>query len=666
MPYYIAPIIAGPTRRRATRIPAGSDSQAGANWIVLSKDLALLWLPSAIVDARLTKLADGNSERLAAATRTALTALSDDRPYRAADNFDATIFGLLRNAPAGKWASLRPSFVRQRYEVWLGPGGPGRNLLGSEPAVLAPHSKTYVDTFNRSDGALDGSTSSDGLFVWDETQGAAPASIQIASNQASLSLAGATNVWIVIRANADCDTDDDYCQVDLKTFTRNSGHLAVGVGVRGDGWGGGGDGYYFEVGNNNGTAYRDLRKFDDDTSLGSDSTSTTSGILRIEADGSSITAKVAGSTVIGPVTNTSFAGLKKTALTWYSSDANNALIVDDAEAGDLAGGGGTPYSEAGIGGVALGGSGTIVAAYAPAASGGGSLAGSGTPAARHAPSASGGAVVQGSGAPDQTNFATASAGPALAGAGDPSARYAPNASGGAVVAGAGAPALIAALAATGGVNIVGAGSPVTAAQILATGVVAIAGGAGSPVLAVAPAASGGAVLGGSGTATTSAGVTASGGVAIEGAGGVMAAFAITSSGGVVIAGAGSLGNEEYSDTGSGGAAVGGSGTASLAAALTASGGVVLAGAGTATLGAAVMGSGGVVIAGAGGIVVHYLVAGSGGVIVAGTGGVGAGEPIVLVATTMRVRPSRPLRCLARSASLVEVVARPSPALEVSV
>lgn len=324
MPYYLTSLVAA----NRGRSPAGWDSQGGANWILLDSDEALLWLPSAIVDARLARLGDDADETLAAATRTRLNQLTADRTYRGSDTLGDTIVGLLRNAPTGRWGVLRPSKVRQRYEVWLGPGGPGRNLLYSEFAVAGPSSKVFNDTFDRANGNLTGTTSSDGKFAWLDVD-VGGNSWDILTNQAS---ATTSDGFRTCRANADLDTDDHYSQGAITcTYGNNAaiGFLVRFVSTASAGYGG-------EIGNIGGN-FRRTYRYDTDANVASDTNApATTGTLRIECDGSSITAKLNGTTFLGPTTNTAFAGQLRTGISAYSNETGNTLIIDNFEAGDLA------------------------------------------------------------------------------------------------------------------------------------------------------------------------------------------------------------------------------------------------------------------------------------------------------------------------------------------
>lgn len=341
MPFYLVTdwVDLGPSpqgRDRRRRAPRGYDR--GGNYIVLDDTAVLLWVPDTFTDQRAVILGTDKSETLATATRSELTKLTSDREYRGTQRLDATIFDLLRHAPTGRWNPLRPSKQRQRYEVFLGPGGRGRNLLATEPVFVPPSTQNWVDDFNRANANLLGSTSSDSNFTWSEAQGVA---LTIVSNQVQFD--PSSGEFAVAAIGSDLDSVDTYSQAELTSWNRSANHLAFGVGVRGHTFTGAGgtnsEGYYAEVGNNSGTSYRELRTFDDDTVLDSDATATTSGTLYIEIDGSSITVKHNSSTIL-TATNTEFTTGKRTCVTCYTNTNANDLTWDNFATGDLAAGGG--------------------------------------------------------------------------------------------------------------------------------------------------------------------------------------------------------------------------------------------------------------------------------------------------------------------------------------
>lgn len=319
MPYYLAPLV------KAARgfEPQGADSQAERNWILLH-DKAILWTRDPVPG--ITKLAEDAEEIISAATILGLSNLRGDGKIPEIKSIADSIADLLTDPPP-RWKGLRPSKKNSRFEVWLGPNG----LLWSRPVESRKNSQTFNDTFNRANANLGGSTSSDGLFTWLEVDGTA---WTIVSNTARCD--GNVN-FNTARANADLDTDDHYSQALISTFTRDTGtFLTPGVLVR---WTGATSGYGFEVGIYGGNnSVRRTYQYNDDANIASDTTTTTSGTIRIEADGSSVTGKVNGVTALGPSTDTTHTGQLRTGISNYSTGTGNVMAFDDFQAGDLVAG----------------------------------------------------------------------------------------------------------------------------------------------------------------------------------------------------------------------------------------------------------------------------------------------------------------------------------------
>ena len=221
-----------------------------------------------------------------------------------------------------RWKNLRVHRDGM-YRLWLGGKTPlwvGKTLSGGASAV---------DTFNRADANLDGSTSSDGQFTWSETQGTG---WTIATN--ALWLPASSGICAA-RAQFDLASDDHYSQADV---TGLNGILNAQVGptcrhstsaVT----------YYLHrvivTGSLNEHALTKViaGSF---TDLGTDATDFAVGeILKCEADASSITAYRNGSVLIGPVTDTAITGNLRCGV-WGNAEAGDAVTLDNFEAGDLA------------------------------------------------------------------------------------------------------------------------------------------------------------------------------------------------------------------------------------------------------------------------------------------------------------------------------------------
>jgi hypothetical protein len=318
MPFYISTSkIPGPNiGHRQLYIPLGGDA-TGASWIWLGDAAALLWVDSALADAKLKPISDGKIETVISAARISLNNFLTDRTISSGSKFDAVVADLLQNPPVGRWNPLRPSKQRQQFEIWLGPKSD--RLLWRSFQALSKNSKSIVDTFDRADSNLDGSTSSDTLFVWDEIQGTI---FTILSNALVLDPPDASDYWCVALADYSMDTDDLYCQLDLVLTDVNGSHTFGEVGVR----------------HTTGAFARNIYIFSNDSSLGSDSgTDSTTATIRIEADGSSIQGKVDGSVVLGPYTDTTHSSQVKTAVAAYAHELVGSILVsiNNFAAGDL-------------------------------------------------------------------------------------------------------------------------------------------------------------------------------------------------------------------------------------------------------------------------------------------------------------------------------------------
>lgn len=322
MPFYRSPLVSV-TRGRS---PIGWDVP-GANWMLLG-DVALLWAPTAVTDAGVNQLSIDPDEVLGAAAQNRLATLCGDGRVFTGMTLRQAVINVLRVPPVdGRWGALRPSKIRRRLEIWLGPGVTAGQPLFSEPAVIGPSSKTFVDTFDRADANLNGSTSSDALFTWAEVDGTL---WTITSNQAHIPSASST--FATAQAAADLDTDDHYCEFTISDWTRVSTQtLFLGPAVRFSG----GVGYVLDIGNQAGSPLRRIYRYDNDATLVSDVTNTESGTFRIEVDGSSLTGKLNGATILGPTTNTQFTGQLRAGITAFIDGVGSSGKIDNFEAGDL-------------------------------------------------------------------------------------------------------------------------------------------------------------------------------------------------------------------------------------------------------------------------------------------------------------------------------------------
>lgn len=303
MGYALVPLVRVAGRKRGRR-PFGYD-QTAHNFLVLdpgdktqaSSGLCLAWLQNDIADARVIKIADVADEALSVAARTALTQRLGDR------GFDGRAFNLqmanLLKTPTGlPLQPLRPRATGE-YVIWLGPGGRGQNRFYTTRVVPERHSKYFADTFNRANASLNGSTMANGASTWSNPD----TGWNIVSNQAT-GTGMPTDTFYLALSNTDGDTDSQFARAALVTFTRPSGDfLQCGVWACANALP---SGYAFQVYvDDTNTPARSILAVDGDFDLAVDGVSTTSGVLMIVRDGSSVEGFVDGVSVLGPATDSS-------------------------------------------------------------------------------------------------------------------------------------------------------------------------------------------------------------------------------------------------------------------------------------------------------------------------------------------------------------------------
>lgn len=335
MPYYLAPEIGSGTRLDPFR-PVGIE-QDGWSAIRL-KDAdggarRLLYLPVHNTDNRLRQIADGKNDTLTGGVRNRL--ISDLKlTSLAATRFDQAMAEIMLNPPTGALWRIRPSRRTGEYSIFLGPKSD--RLLWRQAAIGGGVS--IADTFNRTNGDLDGSTSSDGLFTWDEFQGSG---LSISSNQV---LVADDNNDNYARAQLDMGTDDHYAQIELAAFTMTEG---VGNGIDGGvivrkgspatftcyaGYGskhsvsGVGDVNEYRVTEITAGSFAVLASDTQDPAV--------SDVVKLEVDGSDLRLYVNTIEII-TTSDGSITGNLRTGLASWSSTASNVLILDNFAAADV-------------------------------------------------------------------------------------------------------------------------------------------------------------------------------------------------------------------------------------------------------------------------------------------------------------------------------------------
>jgi len=329
MPYTLVPIIdvgRSPylSGNRQRRMPLGLDQ--GGHSVHLGPDRALLWTPADLADARATKLADSPDEPAALATRTALTDLRLDGRTLATRVGDA-MADLLVTPPRGLWNALVAT-KEGALEVRLGPGVDNVIFL-RRVAPRGPASKDITDDFTRTAANLAGSTTSDTQTTWAEDQGTG-----WTTDGDEADLSGAVN-FCVGRLALAMDTADHYAQADLSRIARVSGSLFVGVTVRVNATPT--SGYAIEVGTNDTSSSRRVYNFVTDATIASDTTAPATGLLYLELNGSTYTAKVGGVTIFTGTDTAHNGTVKGVGLAGYSDIAGNSAGFTSFRGADLVG-----------------------------------------------------------------------------------------------------------------------------------------------------------------------------------------------------------------------------------------------------------------------------------------------------------------------------------------
>lgn len=223
-----------------------------------------------------------------------------------------------------RWKPLRPSRLRNRYEIWLG------GLLWSQPVIAGGASLS--ENWDCADSA-----SLTCQLTWIEHAG--DGSWTITTNRARLAgIVGDERA----KAESDLATDDHEAQVTLATFTRVGGIIAVGPMCRNqsnteD------IGYEWRARDDDGTAggrYHDMIRRGSGagtTQIGTAADDPVVGeVLKVSADGSTIKGYIDGVEKLS-VTDVNITGLLRCGITGYSdTNAGNLLELDTWSAADLA------------------------------------------------------------------------------------------------------------------------------------------------------------------------------------------------------------------------------------------------------------------------------------------------------------------------------------------
>lgn len=215
MPYYIAPYIGAgtivdPFRPRGSNDPTWSAIDLRPDPSRLDGgglNACLLWVFTPSSDPNLTLVATGEQETLTPnrrnliRSRLGLTSLTATR-------WDQIVLEILMVPPANAWLALRPSRVRRRYEVYLGPGAP----LAIQPVIAGGVSIT--EDFNCAD-----STTINCDLTWTELNG----NLELFSNTVR-NVGTAGNHTIRARAESALATDDHYAEITVTALELSGGN----------------------------------------------------------------------------------------------------------------------------------------------------------------------------------------------------------------------------------------------------------------------------------------------------------------------------------------------------------------------------------------------------------------------------------------------------------
>ena len=208
MPYYIAPYIgsggvgSGEPGDDVFR-PAGTDGKPDWSAIDLRRNSSkkagscLLFLPDPDLDPRLEKIAEAGNESMSGQAKDRVRGKLFLPPGRDLPSvLKDLVADLLLHPPLDAWKPLRPSRVRGRFEIYLGPSIDP--LLWTMPLIRG--GTTITESFNKANSDILGPDLS-----WTELAG----DIDVVSNKAQSTTLGGQ---AIARADSDLATDDHYAQ----------------------------------------------------------------------------------------------------------------------------------------------------------------------------------------------------------------------------------------------------------------------------------------------------------------------------------------------------------------------------------------------------------------------------------------------------------------------
>ena len=328
MAYYIAPYIGAGTFLDPFR-PRGSD-QPGWSAIDLRADggatlgggglnACLLHLPVADPDPQLRLVALDRADTVGVGLRQAIVSRLKLLDTPASTRWDDLTIELLLGPPPGGWKALR-SNLAGAFEIWLG------GLLKRLPVVRGGTS--ISENWDCADSA-----SLTCQLTWTEYVGTAWG---ITSNEAKIT--GNVN-GNAARADSDLASDDHFAQVTIVSLVEA---ITAGSAVCRKDATATDTAYEFDD-RQTPTVSHVLRKIiaGSTTTLATgSSTHAANDVIRIEADGSTITGKKNGTTDAGPTTDTEITGNVRCGIRGFSNSGGGIVRLDPWSAGDLAVAGG--------------------------------------------------------------------------------------------------------------------------------------------------------------------------------------------------------------------------------------------------------------------------------------------------------------------------------------
>ena len=295
MPLYSCAIVGTGTSEDPIRAPFEGN---GSGWINLAPPgslvgRGLLYLPTDQVDPRLRKIADDPTERPSNLIRNVWQnelGISFQSPNSTLIN--ALIAEILRDhgrTDGTRWGVLRPSKMRQRFEIYLG----GTEPIWTAPAPPTPSTQTFTESW-----PTDSTTISSGQDqAWTEE-----GDLEV-SGGTIRPVSAAPGTFVGAKCNSTLDTENQYHEATYTLVVPGSGVNGVYATCR---HGDNSNNYFLLLRHIGASPGRRIRKVvaGVETGFAADSTSPgTGGTMKLVVDGSTITGYQDGAVILGPATD---------------------------------------------------------------------------------------------------------------------------------------------------------------------------------------------------------------------------------------------------------------------------------------------------------------------------------------------------------------------------